>query len=307
MRHGIATCGVSPELPTNPCHVTASTRIACSRYVLPLVWHDMPVLINLIEFDGTSEAVRELGRCNHALEFNVASHRCLGLSGSLAHHVNKLIELLRVARLVALREGVVGQCGVETQSSSHRHRRLLLVLCRGHALLAKHLHALVVPVRCRARAVNGRHQPGRKLERHHDRVHVIESLNVGVVAVAHRIHLNRHLVRQKVNHIDIVGDHVVEDAATDCKVRERRCWIVTGTHLDHTDTANGSFFDLSCEFSEVAVDTTLVSHNKRNFLLNRHVNNLVELFRLVRDRLLSKDGLSCLEGSLAVLIVCVGR
>jgi hypothetical protein len=52
---------------------------------------------------------------------------------------------------------------------------------------------------------------------------------------------------------------------------------------------------LAGEFAEVAVNPSLVSHQKRDFLVDRHVNHLLQLLGLVRDRLFGEDRFLCGE------------
>mmetsp|Transcript_5886 Transcript_5886/g.15696 ORF Transcript_5886/g.15696 Transcript_5886/m.15696 type:complete len:288 (+) Transcript_5886:192-1055(+) len=171
------------------------------------------------------------------------------------------------------------------------------LVARGqHALGAKGLYALVVPVGRIPAGVGHGDEPAGVLCQHGHRVKIVHLLDLVTVAMAHRGDgLGRLPAGEPVLHVKVVDKHVLEDAPAGAEVFHGRHRIVAAARLDNLQVPDGALVKLLLHLSEVAVAPPLVAAYKRQLRLRGQVHGLLHLRDLMGDGLLREDSLPCLQ------------
>mmetsp|Transcript_108435 Transcript_108435/g.302396 ORF Transcript_108435/g.302396 Transcript_108435/m.302396 type:complete len:205 (-) Transcript_108435:80-694(-) len=101
--------------------------------------------------------------------------------------------------------------------------------------------------------------------------------------------------REPVLHVEVVNQHVLEDATACAQVLQGRQRVVPAARLHDLQLPNNACVELALQGGKVPVASALVATDEGQVVLQRQVDCLLHLAGGVGDGLLGEDGLLCLE------------
>ena len=208
---------------------------------------------------------------------------------------DETFELGQIGFLIALRKRIIDAGAPVALICGPRHRRLVTIVGRNHAAVAKCFDPLIIAVYAAAIDVDAASHSTGKQQVGDDIVVIIQGTDVADETAGERTEVRGCLADDLSHDVQVVDHAIVKDASRDTNVVWRWHRVVTrhGAHELQPPDIAGAYG--ANQRGERRIEAPLKSDEQRRSRLVRFLVAGVDLLQLTTERLFRQRGLACVQ------------